>query len=52
MQGINTGVVLLHLAKMRENMEFNKYLEKQEIDRVCKKFSFKGFIGDQVVPQS
>ena len=46
LQGINAGVVLLHLAKMRESNEFNKYLE--EIYRVCQKFKFKGFIGDQV----
>ena len=48
LQGINTGVVLLHLAKLRESNRFNKYLEVQEIDRVCQKFNFKGFIGDQV----
>jgi len=47
LQGVNTGVVLLHLAKMRESLRFNKYLEKQEMDRVCQKFHFKGFIGDQ-----
>ena len=48
LQGINTGVVLLHLARMRESNTFNKYLELQEIDRLCQKFDFKGFIGDQV----
>ena len=42
-------MVLLHLAKMRESSRFNKYLEVQEIDRVCQKFRFKGFIGDQVL---
>jgi hypothetical protein len=45
-------VVLLHLAKMRESNSFNKYLEVQEIDRVCQKFKFKGFIGDQVSDSS
>jgi hypothetical protein len=45
-------VVLLHLAKMRESKRFNKYLEVQEIDRVCQKFKFKGFIGDQVSDNS
>ena len=33
---------------MRESLRFNKYLEEQEMDRVCQKFHFKGFIGDQV----
>ena len=51
LQGINTGVVLLHLAKMRESNRFNKYLEVQEIDRLCHMFRFKGFIGDQVSQQ-
>ena len=52
LQGINTGVVLLHLAKMRQSNRFNKYLEVQEIDRVCQKFNFKGFIADQVSDSS
>ena len=41
-------MVLLNLERMRHSNVFNKYLEKQDIDRLCSKFSFKGFIGDQV----
>ena len=48
LQGVNTGVVLLNLERMRKSKKFNSYLEPKEIDQLCQKFSFKGFIGDQV----
>ena len=47
LQGVNTGVVLLHLKRMRENKKFNNYLEPEVVEELCDKFSFKGFIGDQ-----
>ena len=48
LQGVNTGVVLLHLARMRESEMFNTFLQTEEIDRVCNKLHFKSFFGDQV----
>jgi len=47
LQGVNTGVVLLHLKRMRQSEKFNRYLEPEVIDQLCEKFSFTGFIGDQ-----
>ena len=47
LQGVNTGVVLLHLERMRRSEKFNRYLEPEAIDELCEEFSFKGFIGDQ-----
>ena len=47
LQGVNTGVVLLHLERMRKSEKFNSYLEPEVVDKLCDKFSFKGFIGDQ-----
>ena len=51
LQGLNTGVALFHLEKMRASGEFSKYLQHQHIDHVCQKFHFKSFIGDQVLLQ-
>ena len=48
LQGLNTGVALFHLEKMRESGEFAEYLQHDTLDRVCDKFHFKSFIGDQV----
>jgi len=47
LQGLNTGVALFHLEKMRESGEFAEYLQHDTMDRVCDKFHFKSFIGDQ-----
>ena len=48
MQGVNTGVVLLHLERMRHSEVFNKYLDHDFMTGLCDKYHFKGFIGDQV----
>ena len=48
LQGINSGVALLNLEKMRKSDTFNKYLENDFIGSLCQKYLFKGFIGDQV----
>lgn len=47
LQGINTGVVLLNLQKMRSDKTFQEYLNSENIDKLCDKYHFKGFIGDQ-----
>jgi len=33
---------------MRESPEFAEYLRHENMRKVCEKFHFKGFIGDQV----
>ena len=48
LQGVNTGVVLLDLGRMRRSEEFNRFLEDGVMDSLCDKYHFKGFIGDQV----
>ena len=48
LQGLNTGVALFHLQRMRDSQEFAEYLDHDNIKKVCDKFHFKGFIGDQV----
>ena len=47
-QGLNTGVGLLHLARMRESEELNKYLRSEEMDKLAEKFMFMGALGHQV----
>jgi len=46
-QGKNTGVGLLHLSRMRNNEEFNKYLTPEELQRLTTKYSFTGALGHQ-----
>merc|ERR1719499_3022675 len=46
-QGLNTGVGLLHLARMRESEELNKYLRSEEMDKLAEKFMFVGALGHQ-----
>ena len=48
LQGVNTGVVLLHLERMRRSAQLAAYTEDGAMTRLCHKYSFKGFIGDQV----
>jgi len=47
LQGVNTGVVLLHLERMRNSKEVDMFLNATNLDTLCDKFHFKGFIGDQ-----
>ena len=47
-QGLNTGVGLLHLSRMRESEELNKYLRSEEMDKLAEKFMFVGALGHQV----
>jgi len=47
LQGVNTGVVLLHLERMRRSAQLATYTEDGAMTRLCHKYSFKGFIGDQ-----
>jgi len=47
MQGVNTGVMLLRLDRMRQSHRFNQYLQHETLDRLCQKFAFNGFLGHQ-----
>ncbi|XP_023327693.1 xyloside xylosyltransferase 1 [Eurytemora carolleeae] len=38
MQGYNSGVVLFHLKKMRENKLYNQYLQSENIRKIMKKY--------------
>ena len=48
LQGVNTGVVLLHLERMRGSPAMAHYLDPGVMAALCDKLQFKGFIGDQV----
>ena len=48
LQGVNTGVVLLHLERMRTSPAMAHYLHPGVMAALCDKLQFKGFIGDQV----
>ena len=48
LQGVNTGVVLLHLERMRSSPAMAHYLHPGVMAALCDKLQFKGFIGDQV----
>ena len=46
-QGFNTGVVLYHLARMRESLEYNTLLTGSEVSRVMYKYGYAVSLGDQ-----
>ncbi|XP_023325659.1 xyloside xylosyltransferase 1 isoform X3 [Eurytemora carolleeae] len=46
-QGLNTGVVLYRLDKMRVNELYNSFLNKQKIDYLVKKFGYPFALAEQ-----
>ena len=48
MQGVNTGVLLLNLEKMRSSEDFNKFLDSRYLEQSCGELQFKSYFGDQV----
>ena len=48
-QGFNTGVVLYNLQRMRENEQYNQYVDNVDgvIDKLAEKYSFRSHLGDQ-----
>ena len=51
-QGLNTGVALYNLARMRSKTTFNEYTADDDdlaaaVDELAAKFSFKSHLGDQ-----
>uniref|UniRef100_A0A1B6G689 Xyloside xylosyltransferase 1 n=1 Tax=Cuerna arida TaxID=1464854 RepID=A0A1B6G689_9HEMI len=45
--GVNSGVLLLHLDRLRASAEYNHLLTPQAVRRLANKYSFKGHLGDQ-----
>lgn len=45
--GFNSGIVLLHLRKMRESKLYNSLLNQDVIKHICQKYQFRGHLGDQ-----
>ena len=46
-QGLNTGVVLYRLDKMRNSTLYNWYVTQEGVDFLMKKFGYKMTVGDQ-----
>ena len=46
-QGLNTGVVLFNLEKMRKSVEYNNLLTKHSVDNLFRIFEMKVTVGDQ-----
>ena len=48
-QGLNTGVVLYSLQRMRENEKYNKYVNNIDgvLDRLTEKYLYRSHLGDQ-----
>ena len=47
LQGVNTGVVMLDLKKMRLSKELAAFLQPDRIDAACEKLDFRSYFGDQ-----
>lgn len=46
-QGFNTGVVLFNLKRMRDCKVYNELLKEYEINQLCEKYEFRGYMGHQ-----
>ena len=46
-QGLNTGVVLYHLENMRNNKEYQKFMESNKVDELIGKYKYNMTLGDQ-----
>ena len=49
LQGLNTGVVLYNLQRMRDNEKYNHYVDNASglLDKLTKKFFYRSHLGDQ-----
>jgi len=47
MQGLNTGVVVYNLHKMRQSQTLKEFINKENYHRVVNKYFFYGGVGDQ-----
>lgn len=46
-QGFNSGILLLNLERMRESTIYNDVISAETVDKLTKKYYFKGHLGDQ-----
>lgn len=46
-QGLNSGIVLFHLERMRRSSAYNSLLEESTLHNLCEKYEFVGSLGDQ-----
>merc|ERR550517_1928647 len=47
LQGLNTGVVLYHLDRMRQSWLYNSYLHPEAVDHLMDRYHLKMSVGDQ-----
>ncbi|XP_063987864.1 xyloside xylosyltransferase 1 [Diachasmimorpha longicaudata] len=45
--GYNSGVVLFHLERLRNSLEYNQIVSEDMVEHMTEKYSFKGHLGDQ-----
>lgn len=45
--GLNSGVVLLNFDRIRESSLYSSSLQPENIERLVRKYNFKGHLGDQ-----
>ena len=45
--GFNSGVLLMHLDKMRKSKLYQQMMEPEQVEALTKKYYFKGHLGDQ-----
>nr|CAD7573940.1 unnamed protein product [Timema californicum] len=45
--GVNSGVMLLRLDRMRESVTYNQLLKSAMVEKLASKYQFKGHLGDQ-----
>nr|CAD7454123.1 unnamed protein product [Timema tahoe] len=45
--GVNSGVMLLRLDRMRESVTYNQLLKSTVVEKLASKYQFKGHLGDQ-----
>ncbi|KAK6622143.1 hypothetical protein RUM44_001950 [Polyplax serrata] len=45
--GVNSGVLLLNLARLRESDMYNRLLSPEQVKKLVDKYSFQGHLGDQ-----
>ena len=47
-QGLNTGVVLYQLERMRASQEYNKFLEPESVTALQRKYQYKSVLVSSV----
>ncbi|XP_014206766.1 xyloside xylosyltransferase 1 isoform X2 [Copidosoma floridanum] len=45
--GYNSGVILVHLKRLRESLEYDQIVGRDSVEHMVEKYEFKGHLGDQ-----